>query len=109
MPLETEATAELRALLADLKPDDTDMLAALHRVQHRYGYIPAEAMRVIAEQLRVSVAHVYGVTTYYSDFRTTPPPAVSIGWCSGPACRLRNGTGVRDAMQAVLGVRLGEQ
>ena len=109
MPLETEATAELRALLADIKPDNTDLLGALHRVQHHYGYVSAEAMRVIAEQLRVSVAHVYGATTYYADFRTTPPPRTNIGWCSGPACRLRNSVGIRDAMLATLGIAMGGQ
>ncbi|HRC61719.1 MAG: NAD(P)H-dependent oxidoreductase subunit E [Dehalococcoidia bacterium] len=108
MPLETEATAEIRALVADLRPDDADMLEALHRVQHRYGYVSQEAMYVIADQLRVTPAHVYGVTTYYSDFRTTPPPEVTVAWCGGPACRLKNGAGIRDAMQAVLGIELGE-
>src|SRR5436309_15143842 len=98
MPLETEATAELRALLAGLRPDHTDLLEALHRVQHRYGYVSADAMHVIAQQLRVSPAHVFGATTYYSDFRTTAPPRCTVGWCSGPACRLRNGVGIRDAM-----------
>ncbi|MEZ4554367.1 MAG: NAD(P)H-dependent oxidoreductase subunit E [Dehalococcoidia bacterium] len=108
MPLETEATAEIRALVADLRPDHADMLEALHRVQHRYGYVSQEAMYVIAEQLKVTPAHVYGVTTYYSDFRTTPAPEVTVAWCSGPACRLKNGAGIRDAMQAVLGIELGE-
>jgi NADH:ubiquinone oxidoreductase subunit E len=109
MPLETEATAELRALVADLRPDDADLLEALHRVQHRYGYVSRPAMHVIAEQLRLSPAHVFGVTTYYADFRTTPPPQVTVAWCGGPACQLRNGQGVRDALLATLGIRLGEQ
>ena len=109
MPLETEATAELRSLVADLRPDDADLLQALHRVQHHYGYISAEAMRVIAEQLRVGVAHVYGAVTYYTDFRVTPPAPSTIAWCSGPACRMSNGIGIRDAMEATLGIRMGEQ
>lgn len=109
MPLETEATAELRALIAGLRADDADLLEALHRVQHHYGYVSAEAMHVIADQLRVTPAHVYGVTTYYADFRTTPPPQTMVAWCSGPACRLRNGIGIRDAMMATLGIRMGEQ
>ncbi len=108
MPLETEATAEIRALVADLRPDHADLLEALHRVQHRYGYVSQEAMHVIAEQLKVTPAHVFGVTTYYSDFRTTPAPEVTVAWCSGPACRLKNGAGIRDAMEAVLGIDLGE-
>jgi NADH:ubiquinone oxidoreductase subunit E len=109
MPLETEARAEIRALIADLQPNDADLLTALHRVQHRYGHVSRTAMDVVAEQLRLTPAHVYGVTTYYADFRTTPPPAVSVAWCSGPACRLKNAAGIRDAMQAVLGCRLGGQ
>lgn len=106
MPLETEATAAIRSLIADLKPNDGDLLEALHRVQHRYGYIGPEAMQVIAEQLRLTAAHVYGATTYYADFRTTPPPAVTVAWCAGSACRLRNGLGILHAMEAVLDTTL---
>ncbi len=109
MPLETEATAEIRALVSDLRPDDADLLEALHRVQHRYGYISAEAMEVVGEQLKLPPAHVYGAVTYYADFRVEPPAQVVVGWCSGPACRLRNGAGIRDAMLAVLGTELGEK
>ncbi|MQA00885.1 MAG: hypothetical protein GEU80_16455 [Dehalococcoidia bacterium] len=110
MPLETEARAQVRALIADLKPNDGDLLIALHRVQHRYGYISREAMEVVAEQLDLFAAEVYGATTFYSEFRLEPPAATTVRWCSGPACRLRNGTGIRDAMLATLGLQtLGEQ
>ena len=108
MPLETEAKAEIRGLLDGLKPDDGDLLEALHRVHDRYGYISREAMEVVAEQLRLTAARVYGATTYYSDFRMTPPPPLRLAWCSGPACRLRNAGGIRAAFEAVFGCRLGE-
>ena len=103
MPLETEAKAQLRALLADLRPGHGDMLAALHRVQHEYGYLSADAIEVVAQQLGLFPAHVYGVITYYEEFRLEPPAAVDIRWCSGPACRARNGGGIRDAILATLG------
>ncbi len=109
MPLETEATAEIRALIADLRPDDADLLEALHRVQRRYGYVPPQAMTVIGKQLRLSPAHVYGVTTFYSELRTTPPPAVTIRWCTGAPCRLQHSDGILRAMEAVLDCRLGAQ
>lgn len=108
MPLETEATAQIRALLDGLKPNDADLLEALHRVQHRYGYISPEAMRVVGEQLGLATAHVYGATTYYADFRTTPPPATTIAWCAGAACRLKRSEGILRALEAVLGIRLAE-
>lgn len=108
MPLETEATAQIRALIADLKPNDADLLEALHRVQHRYGYISGEAMEVIGEQLHLAAAHIYGVTTYYADFRTTPPPQTTIAWCSGAACRLKRSDAILRALETVLDRRLTE-
>ena len=59
--------------------------------------------------MSLSVAHVYGTATYYADFRFVPPPDTIIGWCSGPACLLKNGVGIRDAMLAEFETELGEQ
>ena len=106
--LENEAVLEIQHLIGDLKPGDGDLLPALHRVQHHYGYIPKIAMRVVARQLRLSEARVYGATTFYSEFRLTPPPRTLIGWCSGPACRLKGGEHVRRILEAELGIGMGE-
>src|SRR5690606_15278051 len=104
MPLETEARAAIRALIADLRPNNGDLLAALHRVQHEYGYLSRDALEVVAEQLDMYPAHVYGAASYYEEFRFEPPAHTQIRWCSGPACRLRNANGIRDAMLATLGL-----
>lgn len=110
MPLETEARAQIRVLIGDLQPNDGDLLQALHRVQHEYGYLSRDAIEIVAEQLQLYPAEVYGAATFYSEFRFEPPAAVTIRWCSGPACDLRNGRGIRDAILATLGLReLGEQ
>ena len=107
MPLKTEATAELQALIADLRPDRGQLLEALHRMQGRYGYVSAEAMAVVGEQLRLSPAHVYGTTTFYSELRTTPPPPHTIAWCGGAACLLKQSAGMLRALESVLGCALG--
>jgi formate dehydrogenase subunit gamma len=104
--LETEATLEIKQLVAEFKPGDADLLPALHKVQHRYGYIPKESMAIVARQLRVSEAHVYGAVTFYAELRTTPPPETRIDWCSGPACRLKGGEHVRRALEATLGIEM---
>jgi NADH:ubiquinone oxidoreductase subunit E len=106
--LETEATLEIRHLISDLKPGDGDLLAALHRVQERFGYVPKEAIGVVARQLRLTEARVFGALTFYSEFRLTPPPEITVSWCGGPACWIRGGRRVREAFEAVLGIRLGE-
>ena len=106
--LDNEATLEIQHLIRDLKPGDGDLLVALHRVQHHYGYVPKIAMRVVAKQLRLSEARVYGAATFYSEFRLTPPPKMLIGWCSGPACRLKGGEHVRRILETELGIGMGE-
>lgn len=106
--LENEATLEIQHLVREFKPGDGDLLAALHKVQHHYGYVPKIAMRVVARQLRLSEARVYGAATFYSEFRLIPPPRTLVGWCSGPACRLKGGEHVRRALETELGIGMGE-
>ena len=106
--LETEATLEIKHLIADLKPGDGDLLAALHRLQEHYGYIPPMAIPVVAQHLKLGTARVYGAITFYSELRLTPPPETTISWCSGPACCLRGSDNVRRILEAVLGIKMGE-
>jgi NADH:ubiquinone oxidoreductase subunit E len=105
---ETEATLEIKNLIADLKPGDGNLLAALHRLQEHYGYVPPIAIAAVASHLKLGVARVYGVITFYSEFRLTPPPEITVSWCSGPACCLRGSENVRRILEAVLGIRMGE-
>ncbi len=106
--LDNEATLEIQQLVRDFKPGDGDLLAALHAVQHHYGYIPKPAIGVVARQLRLSEAKVYGAITFYSEYRLTPPPQVRVDWCSGPACRLKGGDRIRKVLEAELGIAMGE-
>jgi len=105
---DTEATLEIKNLIADLKPGDGDLLAALHRVQHHFGYIPPAATPVVARHLKLGVARVYGTISFYAEFRLTPPPETTVSWCSGPACCLRRNDNVRRILEAVLGVKMGK-
>ncbi len=106
--LDHEGVLELRNLLAGFKPGDGDLLAALHEVQHRYGYVPKLAIREVARQLRLSEARVYGAVTFFSEFRETPPPETLITWCSGPACHLKGGDRIRRALEAEMGIGMGQ-
>jgi NADH:ubiquinone oxidoreductase subunit E len=105
---ETEATLEIKQLIADLKPGDGHLLAALHRLQEHYGYIPPVAIPVVAQHLKLGTARVYGTISFYSEFRLTPPPETTVSWCSGPACCLKGSENVRRILEAVLGVEMGE-
>ena len=53
-PDDTELAAKVRELIAGFSPDSADLLAAFHRIQHEYGYVPREAIPVIAGQFRTT-------------------------------------------------------
>jgi NADH:ubiquinone oxidoreductase subunit E len=98
---------ELRDLVAEFEPDRGHVLPALHKVQETYGYVSRQAIEVIARQLNSTPALIYGSVSFYSDFRTSPPPEREIAWCSGPACRLRGGDRIREAIQHTMDLPLG--
>ena len=102
--LDTEATLEIQRLIAEFRPGNADLLPALHAVQHHYGYVPKEAIAVVAKQLHLGEAHVYGTVTFYSELRQIPPPETRIDWCSGPACHIKGGARIRRAIESELGI-----
>jgi NADH:ubiquinone oxidoreductase subunit E len=99
---------DLKALIAEIKPENADLLAAFHRIQEAFGYVPREAVPLLAAKLRMAPATVFGALSFYSEIRTEPPPRLMVSWCSGPACRLKGGDNIRRALEAVIGVELGE-
>ena len=104
----TEATLEVQSLLGGLRPGEGDLLEALHRIQHRYGFVPKPAIPAVAQHLRLPPSRVYGAITFYSELRETPPPETTISWCSGPACFIKGGEHIRLALETLLGCGMGE-
>jgi NADH:ubiquinone oxidoreductase subunit E len=99
---------ELEEFVADVKPDNADLLAVFHRIQEALGYVPREAVHLLAAKLRTTPAMVFGALSFYSEIRTEPPPRLTISWCSGPACRLKGSENIRRALESIIGVELGE-
>src|SRR4051812_2205886 len=64
------------------------LLAILHAIQDQLGWLPESELSTVAEALRIPHGDLYGVVTFYSYFRTTPPSGAPYV-CHGPACRMR--------------------
>ena len=83
-------TAE--ALLAPIVAREPGpVLLCLQAVQAHFGYVPSDAVAMIAEACNVSRADVHGVFTFYADLRVTPPPAVPVRLCAAEACQAVGG------------------
>src|SRR3990172_1919480 len=103
LPGSADVITRIGELITGLRPDAADMLTAFHRIQHEFGYVPREAIPLLAGQFRTTPAAIYGTIQFYSEVRTEPPARTTVEWCSGPACLLKGSANIRRALEAVLG------
>ena len=85
-----------------------ELINVLHQTQDYIGYLPAEAQELIAKELNVSVAQVYGVVSFYSFFTMTPKGEYPISICMGTACYVRGAEKVLDEFKRILNINVGE-
>ncbi len=97
---------ELLANWPDLKP--RNLIAVLQRTQDAYGYLPMEALDHIADTMRISEARVFGVATFYSQFRLKPQGEHVIQVCNGTACNVKGADDLIGELVAVLGIQPGD-
>jgi len=84
------------------------LIAVLQRVQERLGYLPEEAMKMIAERMSLSLNNVYGVASFYKHFHFKPRGKNIVKVCMGTACHVRGGKAVLTEMEQQLGIKEGE-
>ena len=103
-----EQERQLRQKLKELKSKEGALMPALQFAQGLYGYLPYEVQSVIAEELNVSLAEVYGVVTFYSQFTMSPKGKYQIGICLGTACYVKGAGEIYDKVRNLLGIASGE-
>jgi NADH-quinone oxidoreductase subunit E len=81
-----------------------NLIPILQQVQARLGYLPREAMAEIAAYLDIPDIDVYGVVTFYNQFRLNPPGRHSVKVCLGTACHMKGGYIALDAWKRRLGI-----
>ena len=81
-----------------------NLIPILQKAQGKLGYLPREAMAAIAEYLGIPPIDVYGVVTFYNQFRLNPPGKHSIRVCLGTACHMKGGYITLDAWKRRLNI-----
>jgi NADP-reducing hydrogenase subunit HndA len=87
---------------------ESELINVLHTVQGKLGYLPAEVQEVIASELSMSVAKVYGVVTFYSFFTMIPQGQHPISVCMGTACYVRGAEQVLAELKRRLKIEVGQ-
>ncbi len=84
------------------------LIAVLHMVQNKYGFLSKEHMEQVAHLLKVPTANVFGVATFYHYFKLRPKGKYSISICLGTACFVKGAEQILAAFKSELGIDLGE-
>ncbi|RUM24959.1 formate dehydrogenase subunit gamma [Rhizobium vallis] len=101
---EGDIATRTRAIVADLRFLEGPLLPILHGVQEEFGYVPQEALPVIAEELNLSRAEVHGVMTFYHDYRDHPAGRHVLKLCRAEACQSMGGDAVAERVKKLLGI-----
>jgi NADH-quinone oxidoreductase subunit E len=99
---------QTKRILIGFSSQKANLIPILQRVQKELGYLPREAMTEIARFLDIPEIDVYGVVTFYNQFRLNPPGKHSIRVCLGTACHMKGGYITLDAWKRRLKIEQGQ-
>lgn len=102
-PLQQDADlAALDTLIRKFKRKKGNLIPLLQGTQDIYGYLPKAAFEKIASETGLSLSQMYGVATFYSQFRLNPVGKHIIKVCHGTACHVQNAGTITDALKDAL-------
>ena len=99
---------ELAEILAPYKGERGTLIPILQKAQVELGYLPEEAVSEIARFLGISKSEIFGVATFYSQFRFTMPGEHTVKVCLGTSCYVRGAVQIMEALEQKLGIKAGE-
>ena len=103
-----EMEMKLKEIIEKHKDSRGALIPVLREAQELYGYLPLEVQRTISEGLGISLAEVYGVATFYSQFALSPKGKYNISVCLGTACYVKGSGDILNKLSELLGIEAEE-
>ena len=108
MITEKQASQAVTEILSSHKKEKKNLIPLLQEVQTKLGYLPKKTMQEIADFLEMPDVEVWGVATFYNQFRFVPLGKYHTRVCMGTACHLAGGRLISDALERELDIEVGE-
>ena len=89
-------------------PGRQSLVSVLQDIQTRYGYLSEESVDELSRATEISENEIFGVATFYTQFRFTPPGDCNVRVCLGTACHVRGGAVLLSDVETHLGIKAGE-
>ena len=95
-------------ILAEMSPlNPSETIPLLQRLQEAYGYLPRDVVLEVCKRAGLPASRVFGVATFYEQFRLEPQGRHLVRCCRGTACHVKGGHGIAQALSRQLGVAEG--
>jgi len=98
---------KLDEVIIKYRDENGPLIPILQEAQEVYGYLPADVLKHISKATRLPLAKIYGVVTFYSQFRLAPVGRNLINVCLGTACHVRGGARILDTIEKTLKIKDG--
>lgn len=98
---------KLDQIITKYKHENGPLIPILQEAQEVYGYLPTHVLQHIGKTLRIPLARIYGVITFYAQFRLTPSGRNVINVCLGTACHVRGGVKILETIEKELKIKDG--
>jgi len=98
----------LEAILEEFEGQKGAVIPILQRIQDAYGYLPKEIMAVTSRKTKIPLSQLFGVATFYAQFRLKRRGRHLIRICDGTACHVRGAGKIVERMEQELGIRAGQ-
>ncbi|MEZ5198938.1 MAG: NADH-quinone oxidoreductase subunit NuoE [Bacteroidales bacterium] len=100
--------AQIDFLIEKYKGKKGNLIPLLQGTQNIFGYIPREAFEKLAAETGLNLSEMYGVATFYAQFRLSPVGKHIVKVCHGTACHVQNANELTDALEETLKIKDGE-
>jgi len=106
--MEQTANKDLDSVVRKHPPSREHLISILQEVQGAFGYLSRESIEGIATYLNLPSSKVFGVATFYNQFKLNAPGKIQIQVCRGTACHVKGSLELLDSVKRLLGIDVGE-
>ena len=103
-----EQEAKLLEVIAKYDGVPGKTMPILQEAQEIYGYLPIEVQKIIAEKTGIPLEEIFGIVSFYAQFKLNPDGEVSIAVCLGTACYVKGSGQIMEKIESELGIGNGE-
>jgi len=104
----TQRVKPVEEVIAKYPKSRENLISILQEVQAEYGYLSRDSINRISDYMNLPSSKIFGVATFYNQFKLKAPGRIQISMCRGTACHVKGSLNLLDTCRQILGIQVGE-